>query len=160
MSKQFIAVDVSIYHDLERGTLTPNEFFVLTLLLQQVNYCTGIWTGSVPKLQAGCNSGISKAGLTRALSGLCKKGYLKSWYKKNKKGNYAVALDRYEIRTGPKQGYRLNAHKTTEWENPVYEQSGVVSFEDVIPETGSRPRVRPEYENPYETEEIIEKHLV
>jgi hypothetical protein len=117
---QFIAHDKHIFKDVEHGQMSPGMHNVYIMLLDQCEYETGIWWGSVPKLYEGWGGQISNKKLERDLSELYKKGYARSFRTEGKRGNYPVLIHGYKIRSGPRIGLVLEAHQSQNWNDAVY----------------------------------------
>jgi hypothetical protein len=117
----FIAVQAGLFEHFENGEMTPTMFACYSVVLYQADYETGFWRGSAPKIEAAWGGQIGERSIQDALKKLCEKGYLKSFHKKGRRGNYIVAINKYLIRFGKNKGLRLNADQTLDLEHPVYE---------------------------------------
>jgi hypothetical protein len=117
----FIAVQAGLFEHLKEGKMTPTMFACYCIILDQANYETGFWRGSAPKIEAAWAGQIGERCIQEALKALCTGGYLKSFHTRGRRGNYIVAINKYPVRFGNKNGLRLNAAKTLDPANPVYE---------------------------------------
>jgi hypothetical protein len=121
----YIPVPSYIFDDLENSSLTLNGMLTYILLLRQVDFETGIWNGCGKKLELALDGQLSGRTMLRTLEELEEKGYVKRFpKKKGARGNYPVLIHKYPVRFGPQDGRRLNALKTTDLKNPVYERDG------------------------------------
>jgi hypothetical protein len=118
----FIPIPANIYDDFQEGKLSLSAYIAYTVLLRQVDFETGIWSGCADKLAIATAEQLEQRTMQRALGELRVKGYIKIFPKKRgMKGNYPVLIHNYPIRFGRLDGYRLNALKTTSPKTPVYE---------------------------------------
>jgi hypothetical protein len=104
------------------GKLGFAELGAYYLIHQQADFETGIWTGSAARLRATApKGGESLRCVQRTLKHLTKIGFLKPFRKRAQRGNYPILINKYQPLVGPHRGMRLNAQKTTDWRNPVWE---------------------------------------
>jgi hypothetical protein len=107
---------------LRDGRLTLLEYGAHDLVLALADKKTGIWWGSAKALAAHCGAGdVSERQARHLLESLESKHYIRRFAKKRGHGNYAILINKYEVTFGAHKGMRLNAEKTADWRNPVYE---------------------------------------
>jgi hypothetical protein len=119
----FIPVPGFVFNDFEDGRLTPTMLAVYCVVLRQADFETGLWGGSAPKAHAGLGGQLSIRAVQESLKKLCDAGYLKSFHKAGKHGNYIVAIDGYRVRFGSRKGEILDAHSTLDPRQPTYRSS-------------------------------------
>jgi hypothetical protein len=116
----FIPFLGDLFNDIQERKLTPLEFCVLAMLLRQVDFNTGIWTGSAYRIQVGLGFQLNLRTIQDVMKSLVEKGVIKSFHRKGQRNDYQVAIDDYHVRFGKWQGYRLDAGATTDPYHPVY----------------------------------------
>jgi hypothetical protein len=105
------------------GRLTLLEYGAHDVLLALANPLTGVWCGSAKALAAICGAGeVSERQARHLLESLEEKGYVRRFATKRGHGNYPILLNKFEITLGANKGMRLNAAKSDDWRNPVYEK--------------------------------------
>jgi hypothetical protein len=87
----------------------------------QVDFETGIWIGSAPRLLATAPRGAKLRDVQRALQRLKKIGFIRTFNEHGKRGNHRVLVHKYEPQFGALRGQRLNVVASTSWQAPVYE---------------------------------------
>jgi hypothetical protein len=118
----FVALRVGLFDHVEDGRMTPPMLSVFLVILRQADYETGMWRGCAKRLYQALGEQIELRVIKHALRRLFKDGYLKSFRKPGSRKNYLVAINKYAIRFGKWNGYRLNAAATHDPNAPVYVQ--------------------------------------
>ena len=116
----FIPILGYLFNDIQERKLTPLEFFVLAMLLRQVDFNTGIWTGSAYWVQVGSGGQLNPRTIQSVMKSLGEKRVIKSFHRRGQRNDYQIAIDDYHVRFGKLQGYRLDAGATTDPNHPVY----------------------------------------
>jgi hypothetical protein len=116
----FIPILVDLFNDIQERKLTPLEFFVLTILLWQVDFERGIWTGSAYRIQVGSGGQLNLRTIQDVMKSLGEKQVIKSFHRRGQRNDYRIALNDYHVRFGKWKGYRLDAVATTDPNHPVY----------------------------------------
>jgi hypothetical protein len=138
MSKGFIQVRCGISDHLLSSALGAFDIGVYLIILLQVDFESGIWTGSAPRLLASAPRGAGLRDMQRSLQLLEKIGFIRIFHRHGLRGNYRVLINKYEPQFGALRGKRLNAAKSDNWRHPVYESCAVgVAVSDA--EVGSVP---------------------
>ncbi len=122
LAEGFIKLPRSILGYLERGEIGYTAYGVYIVTLLQADVRTGIWFGSSTKLR--CELSLDVPGerqLKRALECLEKSGLIKRFITPGKRRNYPVLIDGFEVRGSALRRMRLNASKSKDWKEPVYE---------------------------------------
>ncbi len=128
--KGFAIIRGGILDHLLAGSISFTELGVYLVIHLQVDFRTGVWRGSAPRLTAAAPRGVNLREVQRALQNLVAQGFLKSFHVRGKRGNFCVLVDRYEIKIGALKGKRLIAAKSTDWRNPHYESCAESVAED------------------------------
>lgn len=103
------------------GRLGFFELGIYTTIHLQADFQTGVWRGSAPRLLATAPAGTTLREVQRAVQILVKIGFLRTFQTHGSRGNYAVLIDKYDVRIGALKGRRLNAAKSVSWREPFYE---------------------------------------
>jgi hypothetical protein len=117
----FAIIRGGILDHLLAGTISLYELGVYLVIHLQVDFQSGVWRGSAPRLLAAAPRGTGLREVQRALQNLVRQGFLKSFHVPGKRGNFCVLLDRYNVKVGALKGKRLIAAKSLDWRNPHYE---------------------------------------
>jgi hypothetical protein len=118
----FVKLSRSLLDRLEMGELGWLSLAVLYVITLQANYLTGVWVGSSVKLAASVPKDCpDQRTLNRALQLLEKNRFIKRFITPGKRGNYPVLVNHYLIADGALKGKELNADKSTDWREPIYE---------------------------------------
>ena len=121
MSKGFVQIRRGIEEHLLAGRLGLFEFGVYLIIHFQVDFETGVWTGSAPRILAAAPRSTSLRDVQRALARLEQLGFIRTFHQQGQRGNYRVLINKYEPQTGALKGQRLNAQGSLTWRSPVYE---------------------------------------
>jgi len=121
MKSGFVMMRVGLQEHLVAGALSAFDVGVYLILHLQVDFRTGIWTGSAPRLLATAPRGTKLRNMQRALSRLSKIGFIKAFHQHGTRGNYRVLINKYEPTSGALKGKRLNAGRSDSLHTPVYE---------------------------------------
>lgn len=124
MSDTFVKLYKQVAEDKKSGKITPLMASAYHSILDEVDYHTGVWTGSAAKLKAAFGNQIGINQAQKVLNGLSNTGYIKTFYISGKKGNYPVLVDGYRINGN---GIALDAKATTDPANRVYVKVGTES---------------------------------
>jgi hypothetical protein len=135
----FIPLEADLFERVKEGALNPIEFCIYCTVLYQIDYETGFWRGSAPRLQAAWGGRLGERNIQEALNSLGKKGYLRSFHKRGSRSNYLVAVHNYPIRYGIRLGHRLDAKATVNPENPVYVSQRTVQEDNSDRSSPARP---------------------
>jgi hypothetical protein len=127
VSKGFIQIRRGLLEHVENGTIGLLDLGVYVQIHLQVNYETGVWMGSAAKLAATAPRDADDRAIRRSLENLERIGFIKRFMVRGKRGNYPVVVNKYEPQCGAMMGKRLNAEKTVDWRQPVYESCHEVS---------------------------------
>jgi hypothetical protein len=130
VSRGFIQIRRGLQEHLLDGRISLLELAVFTVILFQVDFKTGIWSGSAPRIVAAAPRGATLRGVQRVISRLAKIGFLKVFHQHGRRGNYKVLIHKYEPQSGALMGRRLNALISGCWWNPVYESCAETDTED------------------------------
>jgi hypothetical protein len=128
VSNGFIQIRRGLLEHAERGTVGFLDLGIYLQIHLQVNYETGIWMGSAAKLSATAPRDADGRAIRRSLENLEHAGFIKRFMVRGKRGNYPVVVNKYEPQCGAMKGKRLNAEKTMDWRQPVYESCHEVSI--------------------------------
>ncbi len=121
MSGRFSIMRAGILEHLLAGKLSYPELGLYAVILLQVDFRSGIWWGSAPRLQAAAPRGISLRDVQRGLQNLNEIRFLRPFHEHGARGNYPVLIDKYDVKIGALKGKRLNAWKSESWQRPFYE---------------------------------------
>jgi hypothetical protein len=103
------------------GKLGFFELGIYVTIHLQCDFRTGVWLGSAPRLVAAAPRGTSLRDVQRGLQTLVRAGFLRSFHTHGARGNFHVAIDKYDVRLGALKGKRLIAAKSEDWKNLCYE---------------------------------------
>jgi hypothetical protein len=117
----FVKIRRGILDHLLSGIISIFEFGIYVILHLQADYRTGVWTGSAPRLRAAAPRGARKRDLQRALQRLGEIGFIRIFRIPGKRGNYHVLIHKFESTDTALSGKRLNAFKSSSWEELVFE---------------------------------------
>jgi hypothetical protein len=107
---------------LQDGRITLLEEGAHDVIGMLADKATGIWFGSARAFAASCGAGdVSERQARHLLESLGRKGYIRRFSTPRAHGNYPILVNKYEVTFGAQKGMRLNAERTTDWRNPVYE---------------------------------------
>jgi hypothetical protein len=107
---------------LKQGRLSIFELGVYQIIHWQADFKTGVWWGSAPAVHCVAPRGCKLRDVQRAIARLKRIGFLRPReQKQGKRGNFPVLIDKYEPLSGALRGTRLNAARSADWRNPVYE---------------------------------------
>jgi hypothetical protein len=120
-SAGYAIIRAGILEHLCRGDLGFPELGIYIAIHLQADFRSGVWWGSAPKLLAAAPRGTTLRDVQRWMETLRRIGFLRPFNVRGKKGNYAVLIDKYNVRTGALKGSRLNAWKSESWRSPCYE---------------------------------------
>ena len=108
-----------ILEHLRSGSVTKDEYTIFDILVKIADPGTGIWIGSAKAIAGNFNFSVRQS--RKVLEGLERKGYVKRFTKPGKHTNYPILINKYEVTQGSKQGTRLNAAATIDYDYPVYD---------------------------------------
>jgi len=117
----FVKIRRGILDHLLCGIISIFEFGIYVILHLQADYRTGVWTGSAPRLRAAGPRGARMRDLQRALQRLGQIGFIRIFRIPGKRGNYHVLIHKFESTDTALIGRRLNAFKSSSWEELVFE---------------------------------------
>ena len=117
----FAIIRGGILDHLLAGTISLFELGIYLVIHLQVDFQTGVWRGSSPRLLAAAPRGTGLREVQRALQNLVRQGFLRSFHVRGKRGNFCVLVDRYNVKVGALKGNRLIASKSLDWRSPHYE---------------------------------------
>ena len=100
-------------------------------MLLQVDFRTGFWTGSAPRLAATAPRGSSLRDIQRAMQRIEEIGFTRTFHQQGQRGNYRVLIHKYEPQSGALRGMRLNAVASKHWKQPVYDTCAEPDTENV-----------------------------
>ena len=100
-----------------RKELTHEEGWAYSIVLLEADSSSGIWWGSSKALGP---YNFSERSARHLLDGLHRKGYIKKFSQKGRRGNYPILINKYAVTRGKWYGYYLIASETVDWHNPVY----------------------------------------
>jgi hypothetical protein len=123
----FIKIRRGLLEHIADGRMSHQDAGIFLQLLLQVDYETGVWTGSAHRLTPTDLDRNSLQRVQRSLKRLATDEYLKVFRHDRGRGNYKVLINRYEPLFGESIGKRLNATLSTDWRAPVYEGEWDVS---------------------------------
>jgi len=126
----FAQIRRGILDHLRAARLTLMEFAAYVVVIILADKATGIWRGSAKALAVEVC--VSERQARHLLESLERKSYVKRFATRRKRGNYPVLVARYEVTFGAYKGMRLNAERTTDWRNPVYESRLEDGLEDGV----------------------------
>jgi hypothetical protein len=121
MYKGFVQLRRGILEHIERGDMSFGMFSIYRIMLLQANHAKGVWWRSAPKLWFLGPRDRSVRAIQNDLRKLEESGYLKSGHVKGRRGNFPVLVNRFYCADGPQKGKHLNADRSTDYRNPVYE---------------------------------------
>jgi hypothetical protein len=161
VSRGFIQIRSGLSEHLLNGALGVFALGVYLIILLQVDFETGVWTGSAARLLASAPRGASLRDMQRALELLEKIGFIRIFHRHGQRGNYRALVNKYEPKTGALIGKRLNALKSDDWRRPVYEACAVPVAEngtetsadvDAVPVAEAAPYLEVELEKDLDLE--------
>ena len=117
----FVKIRRGIVEHLLSGAIGFLEAGVYLTIHLQADYRTGVWTGSAPRLAATAPRGATLRDIQRALNRLAEIGFIRVFHTRGARGNYRVLIHKFEVETPALKGKRLNAFKSENWREPVYE---------------------------------------
>lgn len=117
----FVKIRRGIEEHLIAGAIGFFEFGVYATIHLQADYRTGVWTGSAPRLQASAPRGAKLRDIQRALKRLEEIAFIRVFHTQGKRGNYHVMLNKFESSSPALKGKRLNAFKSPNWKDLVFE---------------------------------------
>jgi len=124
----FTAIRHGIFDHLRDGRMHPTMLAIYVLILHQCDWRSGLWLGSAYRVFDSFGQTIELRTIRDNLKRLYKSGYLKSFRKKGRRGNYYVAINKYRPTVGVLRGRQLNTDKSTSPKDLFYE----VRSEDVV----------------------------
>lgn len=157
MDSTFIKLRAGLQEHMELGKLSLFDVGVYVSIHFQANYETGVWIGSAGKILAKCPKGSELRRIQRSIAQLEAIGFLKCFRRNHgSRGNFACVINKYEVPFGALKGHRVNAEKSTSYNDVCYERcaDGAVTTRcadaDVTPiqEVEVRSRVRKEESKP------------
>jgi hypothetical protein len=153
MSDGFIKIRRGLEEHMLSGSIGFFEAGVYLTILIQADYRTGVWTGSAPRLAATAPRGASLRDVQRALERLAEIAFIKVFHTHGQRGNYRVLIHKYESQSPALMGKRLNAIKSTDWRNPIYEPCAVPVAETGAEDDADTDAVPVAEAAPYQEEE-------
>jgi hypothetical protein len=117
----FAIIRGGILDHLLASTISFFDLGIYVTIHLQANFQTGVWRGSAPRLLAAAPRGTDLRQVQRALQNLAKVGFLRSFHVRGQRGNFAVLINRYDVKLGALKGRRLIAAKSDDWRHPFYE---------------------------------------
>ena len=84
----FIPILGDLFNDIQERKLTPLEFFVLAMLLRQVDFNTGIWTGSACWIQVGSGGQLNPRTIQSVMNSLGEKRVIKSFHRRGQRNDF------------------------------------------------------------------------
>jgi hypothetical protein len=120
VSKGYIQIRRGLEEHLLAGRIGAFEAGVYLIIHFQVDFTTGVWTGSAPRLLASAPRGATLRDMQRALARLEEVSFIRVFHRQGSRGNYRVLIHKYEPQSGALRGQRLNALKSTSWSSPMY----------------------------------------
>ena len=121
MKDRFVPIRNGLSDHLEQGRLGSFDFGIYVRIHLGADFRTGIWRGSAGKLLAQAPADGSLRRIQESLQRLEVEGYIRRFRVPGRRGNCPTLINKYDIRDGALKGMRLNASKTTDWHNPIYE---------------------------------------
>jgi hypothetical protein len=128
--ERYVPIRPGIAEHLLRGDISLFEFGVYVLIHLQADYRTGVWLGSAPRVLHSAPRGAKLRDVQRALERLSDLGFLKHFHQQGQRGNFAVLINKFTVRSGALTGLRLNADKSESWRKPVHESCADVDADD------------------------------
>lgn len=115
-----------VLEHLQDGRLTLLEYAAYDAMILLADKSSGMWWGSAKALAAICGAGdLTERQARHLLESLGQKGYIRRFATAGKRGNYPILVNKFEVTFGARKGMRLNAERTSDWRNPVYESCQV-----------------------------------
>jgi hypothetical protein len=130
VKERYVPIRPGISDHLLRGDLSVFEFGVYVLIHLQADFRTGVWQGSAPRILHSAPRGAKLRDIQRALERLTDLGFLKHFHQQGQRGNFAVLINKFTVRSGALTGLRLNADKSASWSNPVYDACADADADD------------------------------
>ena len=118
MYSGYVPIRRGLLDHIRSGDLTHEEALAYVITILEADCETGLWRGSAKALGP---YNYSHRAARHILEQLGKKGYIKRFTKKGRRGNYPVLVNKYGVTRGRWAGRKLNADKTLNWKEPVYE---------------------------------------
>ena len=118
---------------LESGRISLLDSAIHDFLCLTCDYRTGVAWCSAAKIRALCPAEFSDKAIKRSLQKLERIGWIKRFIKRGRRGNYPVVISRFFVRDASRNGWMVNAERTTDWRH--------VQF-DAVPDSG--PEADPE----------------
>lgn len=103
------------------GRLGLAELGAYTVIHLQVDFRTGVWWGSAPRILNAAPRGASLREVQRSLATLVDIGFLRPFHRHGQRGNFPWLIHKYRVRTGALRGKQLNAWASISWDAPAYE---------------------------------------
>lgn len=117
----FIKIRRGIEEHLIAGTIGFFETGIYVAMHLQADFRTGVWVGSAPRLAATAPRGASLRDIQRAMERLAEIRFIRVFHTPGSRGNYRVLLHKFEPQTPALKGKRLNAFKSENWRDLVFE---------------------------------------
>ena len=120
-SDGYTQVRNGIMEHLYTGKITPLDFALYFVILNQCDFATGVWFGSARRLVDAVHGTISEHKARGFLRKFVKMKWLKPF--KNQSAHKATVtylVDKFEATMGRNQGDRVNASVTTDWKSPIF----------------------------------------
>src|SRR5579885_3495750 len=117
----FVKIRRGILDHLLSGIISIFEFGIYVILHLQADFRTGVVKTSAPRLRAAAPRGAKMRDIQRALQRLSHIGFIRIFRISGKRGNYHVLIHKFECTDAALRGKRLNAFKSSSWEELVFE---------------------------------------
>jgi len=117
----YVPLRRGILQHIRDGRLSHSAALGYVIAILEADKETGLWWGSAKLLAGGY--GFKESTARRVLEVLEDRHYIKRFPTPGQHGNYPVLVNKYVATHGAKQGLRVNAVKTTDWHNPVFERA-------------------------------------
>ncbi len=130
----FVRLRNGIWEHIKEGKITANDFAVYCTLHAFADWNTGICTttaSSIASAWGSFNATKNTLAVIRiSMQRLRNNGYILYQKGSGKRGPYKVALDKYEPSIGAAVGWQLNAKKTMNIDNPMYDYVSPTRYDE------------------------------
>jgi hypothetical protein len=123
----FVKLRRGILEHYQDGKVSAYEFHIYVLIILEADYRTGVWCGSGKKLSALYRMSLRTC--QDVLAKLEGKRYIRRFMTFGKHGNYPVLVNKYQCTDSAGNEVYLNAMKSKDWRNPIYDGAPTVHRE-------------------------------
>lgn len=139
----YVPIRRGLIEHLQLGRMTPQETLVYVILLIWADHRTGIATTNAAGIVFLSGHQLNQSVVQKKLASLERKGYIKRpFFVQGQRGDQRIFIGKYVVTDGVLKGRVLTFAKTTDWENPVYEDVTETATEGATETASDRADVR------------------